>query len=160
MNVEPFIFASQIIMIAGAGRLGNFTGTISVGFVTACPFTVSFLTDDLPDFIYYLPSFSRITFMTTKTSLIIELLSLLYRFITDVALFFFYFALATGSLDLTALIFRISLSFICFFNSDVIQGEPRPRTRAFLNGACSSTISRYDFFYSHNISLGLLKLYT
>lgn len=91
MNVEPFICASQIIMIAGAGRLGNFTGTNSVGFVTACPFTVSFLTDDLPDFIYYLPSFSRITFMTTKTSLIIELLSLLYRFINDVALFFFLF---------------------------------------------------------------------
>ena len=160
MNVEPFICASQIIMIARAGRLGNFTGTNSVGFVTACPFTVSFLTDDLPDFIYYLPSFSRITFMTAKTSLIIELLSLLYRFINDVALFFFYFAPATGSLDLIALIFRISLSFICFFNSDVIQGEPRPRTRAFLNGACSSTISRNDFFHSHNISLGLLKLYT
>ena len=144
-------------MIAGAGRLGNFTGTNSVGFVTACPFTVSFLTDDLPDFIYYLPSFSRITFMTT--SLIMELLSLLYRFINDDA-FFFYFALATGSLDLIALIFRISLSFICFFNSDVIQGEPSQRPRAFLNGACSSTISRNDFFHSHNISLGLLKLYT
>ena len=28
MNVEPFICASQIIMIAGAGRLGNFTANI------------------------------------------------------------------------------------------------------------------------------------
>ena len=99
MNVEPFICASQIIMIAGAGRLENFTGTNSIGFVTACPFTVSFLTDDLPDFIYYLPSFSRITFMTTKTRLIIELLNLLYRFINDVALFFFLFRNWVARLD-------------------------------------------------------------
>ena len=95
--------------------------------------------------------------MITKTSLIIELLSLLYRFVNDIA-FFYNFAQATGSLDLIALIFRTSLSCICAFNSDVIQGEQRPRTRAFLNGPCLSTISRNYFFHSDHISLGLLKL--
>ena len=70
--------------------------------------------------------------MITKTSLTIGLLSLLYGFINDIALSFeFRPDNWVIRFDMIALIFRISLSCICFgFNSDVIQGELPPRTRA------------------------------
>ena len=71
--------------------MGNSSAN-SVGFDTDCRFTLSSLTDDLPDlrgkFIYYLPGFSRIIFMINKTSLMTGLISLHCRSIYDIALSF------------------------------------------------------------------------
>ena len=73
--------------------------------------------------------------MINKTSLIIGLLRLPYRFVIDIAL----------SFELRHTTKRV-ITFHCFplmhffFTSDVIHGELRPRThRGFLNDASLST---------------------
>lgn len=59
----------------------------------------------------------------------------------------------TGSLHLILLEFSgcPSHTFVSL-TSDVIQGEPRRRTRAFLDGACFSTILRNEFFHTDHLN--------
>ena len=63
-------------------------------------------------------------------------------------------AQSCGSLELIAFIFIISLLFMSFFKSAVIQGDFWERTRLVRIGAFSSVIARKFDFHSDQSSFG------